>query len=895
MGNLKIKQTLNLSDELSLKASQIELTATSARLEALLDAVYQDRVTGETYLKYKTNATSTNTVEFPASVNWKGGVYDIEVYVNSIKIPNDNFTYTAGSSGSGDTIVFNANSVGYEIDTNDIIEVVGVIFAVVLGYPTAQLTGEPYSSTPVTLPPDTFTGFDVQSTSDNIYAMAVDDNGYVYAGGIFTSFNGVTVNRIIKLTPAGEIDTTFDSGTGFDNRPWTIKIGPVSGNILVGGQFTTYDGNYCRSFAALDPTDGSFIRHYDVGRATTGYVLEEFNDGTVLAGGSSGVLKRFSANGVIDNTFSFSTGTVPVRAAARFGDGKYIISRQISVSSGSPIVITDEFGTIDTTATANLQVTNSFSEAYAYGETTNTVFIGTGSMKYGGYSTPLMKVGSDGIFDVTFATNASKITTSQTVEILYKDGFVFTTGTTGGGGEYPYNIAPRYHIFDTDGNYKSFDNTFIVSMFTWAGALTPNNTILVGGSLKNDILVNFQIKNPGIYESEYVTTSWSVNSEEYNFQNGFDGVVYALEKYQDKLLVGGELNSYNGVTIKSNLVRLNTDGTLDYTFAPTNITGKVNKIRWIFGTDVVLVGGAFNGYLKAYNSNGSENTDWTTSFDGEVKSIWYDRYKEKVVVAGAFTGGIKVFDKYGTLDTSINIGTGFNGRVNDVFWENQRSKRMVVVGNFTEYNGTVLNVPRIALINEDGSLYTNTVTGTGFNGEPYCIMPNSMLTQYYIGGNFTDYNGNGAGYFAYIQYDNLQSDAVGEAINDAYTRPNQFNGPVHQIAYLNNRSGVATYNQNYLVVGDFTQYQVGQPGYGFKTITAAGVARIGSGFWDIPSDWNEGVSTNGPVYAAISQYTNMLPDTSTYNNWIVGGDFTQYDGTSSGSITQFTTNSTKLN
>lgn len=893
---MKIKQTLNLSDELSLKASQVELTAASARLEALLDAVYQDRVTGETYLKYKTNATSANTVEFPASVNWKGGVYDIEVYVNSIKIPNNNFTYTAGTGGSGDTIVFDSNLVGYEIDTNDIIEVVGVIFAVVLGYPTSQLAGEPYYSTTVPLAPDTFTGFDVQTVSDNIYAMAVDADGNVYAGGIFTSFGGITANRIVKINPNGQLDPNFNTGTGFDNRPWTIKIGPVSGNVLIGGQFTTYNGTSCRGFVALDPNDGSLITHYNVGTISAGYVLEEFEDGTVLAGGTGGILKRFSINGTLDNTFSFSTGTVPVRAAARFGDGKYIISRQISVSAGSPIVITDEFGTIDATATTNMGITQGYSEAYAYGEDTNTVYIGTGSMKYGGgLYTPLMKVGSDGVFDTNFAINVSKVTASQTVEILYKDGLIFTTGTTGTGAEYPYNITPRFHIYDTEGNYKSFDNIFSISMFTWAGALTPNDTILMAGSLQNDILVNFQPVDPGIYESEYVTTSWSVNSEEYNFQSGFDGTVYALEKYQDKLLVGGELNSYNGVTIKSNLVRLNTDGTLDYTFAPTNITGKVNKIRWITGTDVVLVGGSFNGYLKAYNANGSENTDWTTTFDGEVKTIWYDKYKQKVVVGGEFTGGIKVFNKYGVLDTSINIGTGFNGRVNDIFWENQRSKRMVVVGNFTEYNGTALNVPKIALINEDGTLYTNTVTGTGFNGEPYCILPNSMLTQYYVGGNFTDYNGNAAGYFAYIQYDNLESDAVGEPLNSAYTRPNQFNGPVHQIMYLNNRTGVATYNQNYLAVGSFTQYQVGEPGYGFKTITATGIARLGGGYWDIPTDWDEGVSTNGPVYAVLPQFSNMVESNPTYNNWIIGGDFTQYDGVSSGNISQLDAFGNRMN
>lgn len=892
MGNIKIKQTLNLSTELSLKASQIELTAASARLEALLDAVHQDRVTGETYLKYKTNATSTNTVEFPASINWKEGFNDIEVYVNSIRISNSNFTYTAGTGGSGDTIVFNANLIGYEIDTNDIIEVVGVIFAVVLGYPTVQRTGEPYTSIPTEVLSFPYKEFSA-GTSDNIYAIAVDANDNVFMGGIFTSYDGTTANRIVKVNPNGDIDTNFITGTGFDNRPWSIKIGEESGNLLVAGQFTTYNGVACRAFVALDAETGDLIQHYNAG-SITGYVLEEFGDGTVMAGGTAGVCRRYSIAGVQDNTFSFSTGTNPVRSIAKFKDGsnKYLISRQTGIPG---LVITNESGTIDSAATSNMNVTQGFAESWAYGPN-NKIIIGTGTMRYGGYATPTMIVDSNGNFDATFAENASKFTVSQTVEVLYRDEKIILTGTTSQGGEYPYNVSADYHVFDLQGNYLSADGLFDFNQFIWAGDLTTEGNLLVGGSLRQaPLLLNFQPVASGVYQTEVSTTSWTINSEQYDFQSGFVGTIYTIEKYKDKLLVGGDLESYNGVSIKSNLVRLNNDGTLDYTFAPTNITGKVNKIKWIIGTDVVLAGGDFTGYLKAYNENGSENLNWTTLFNGEVRAIYHDRYKKKVVVGGAFTGGLKVFSEYGVLDTSFNIGTGFNGRVNDIFWENQRSSRMLVIGNFTECNGAVVNIPKITLLNSDGSLNTSTITGTGFNGEPYCLFPNSSITQVFIGGSFSSYNGNAAGNFAYVSITTLESDAVGEPVNNAFTRPNQFNGPVYQIGYLNNRTGISTYNINYVVVGDFTSYIVGEPGYGMKTITATGIGRIGSGYWDIPSDWQEGISTNGPVYAVESQFMNGIPGNTTHNNWIIGGDFTQYDGISAGNICQVSTAGPKLN
>jgi hypothetical protein len=754
------------------------------------------------------------------------------------------------------------------------------------GYPDQQIAPQPYGFIPTPVETVPYKAFS-SGSSDSINALCFDDDGNVYVGGTFTSYDGTTANRIVKINPNGDLDATFNTGTGFDNRPVSITIGPVTGNLYLAGFFTTYQGVARRGFVALDAETGNFIKHYNLG-SVSGYILEEFEDGTVMAGGTGGNLKRFTSEGVLDTSFVFSTGTNAVRAVAKFKDGsnKYLISRQPPFGV-TGLVITDVNGTIDEVATANMSVTQGFSENYAYGPD-NKIIMGGGSMRYGGYTTPIIVVDSNGNFDTTFATNTSKWTISQTNRVMYKDGLIILTGTTSQGGEYPYNISPDYHIFDTQGNYLSADGLFDFNQFINDGKITPEGNLLVGGTLRQaPLTVNFNPVISSAYQTTLVSSSWSINSEQYGFTDGFVGTVYAIEKYKDKLLIGGDLESYNGVTITSNLVRLNIDGTLDYTFSPTNITGKVNKILWISDTDVVLVGGAFTGYLKAYNENGSENTAWTTTFDGEVRALWHDKYKEKVVVGGAFTGGIKVFSEYGVLDATFPVGTGFNGRVNDIFWNNQRSKRMLVVGNFTQYNGVNINTPKIALLNEDATLYSDTVTGTGFDGEPYCLFPDSGLTQFFIGGDFSNYNGNAAGNFAFLRADTLQSDAVGaDAPDDAWTRANQFNGPVYQIGYLNNRTGISTYNVNYVVVGDFTSYIVGQPGYGMKTITARGVGRIGSGFWDIPADWQEGVSTNGPVYAVESQFTNGFSDNPNYNNWIIGGNFTTYSGSINNSIVQ---------
>ena len=75
-----------------------------------------------------------------------------------------------------------------------------------------------------------------------VYCTVVDPaTGKIYIGGNFTIYGGVTVNRIARLNVDGTLDTTFNSGTGFDNQVFTIAL-DSAGKLYVGGAFTTYNG-----------------------------------------------------------------------------------------------------------------------------------------------------------------------------------------------------------------------------------------------------------------------------------------------------------------------------------------------------------------------------------------------------------------------------------------------------------------------------------------------------------------------------------------------------------------------------------------------------------------------------------------------------------------------------
>ncbi|WP_442562013.1 delta-60 repeat domain-containing protein, partial [Flavobacterium circumlabens] len=49
----------------------------------------------------------------------------------------------------------------------------------------------------------------------NVYALALQSDQKIIVGGSFLLYNGIPQKRILRLHPNGDLDTTFDSGTGF--------------------------------------------------------------------------------------------------------------------------------------------------------------------------------------------------------------------------------------------------------------------------------------------------------------------------------------------------------------------------------------------------------------------------------------------------------------------------------------------------------------------------------------------------------------------------------------------------------------------------------------------------------------------------------------------------------
>jgi uncharacterized delta-60 repeat protein len=74
-----------------------------------------------------------------------------------------------------------------------------------------------------------------------VYDMILQSDGKILCGGDFTGYSGVSSNNIIRLNNDGTIDTAFSAGTGFNGPVYTLAR-QSTGNIMVGGYFTTYNG-----------------------------------------------------------------------------------------------------------------------------------------------------------------------------------------------------------------------------------------------------------------------------------------------------------------------------------------------------------------------------------------------------------------------------------------------------------------------------------------------------------------------------------------------------------------------------------------------------------------------------------------------------------------------------
>lgn len=165
-----------------------------------------------------------------------------------------------------------------------------------------------------------------------VRAMARQPDGRVLIGGEFTSYNGLSVGRIARLNADGSIDPSFQTGAGASSYIRSIIVLP-DGKLLVAGAFTSWDERGLAGVVRLN-SDGTLDTGFKPDFAFNGEVtsLQVQPDGQILVGGAFTQISansqtyanliRLNPNGTLDTTFRTTTGVGTVMAIQLLADGR---------------------------------------------------------------------------------------------------------------------------------------------------------------------------------------------------------------------------------------------------------------------------------------------------------------------------------------------------------------------------------------------------------------------------------------------------------------------------------------------------------------------------------------------------------------------------------------------
>lgn len=120
-----------------------------------------------------------------------------------------------------------------------------------------------------------------------ILDAAMQADGKLILAGSFTTFNGVSVNRIVRLNLDGSVDQSFKSGIGADGDIYSINYNSTSNKFTLSGNFTRFNGKPSSGVALLN-ADGSNVSGFNSEQITGGMATfaGQLNNGKIIVAGS---------------------------------------------------------------------------------------------------------------------------------------------------------------------------------------------------------------------------------------------------------------------------------------------------------------------------------------------------------------------------------------------------------------------------------------------------------------------------------------------------------------------------------------------------------------------------------------------------------------------------------
>ncbi len=515
------------------------------------------------------------------------------------------------------------------------------------------------------------------SVFDVIYDSNIDK---YYVAGAFDDFND-----LIRLNHDGTLDDSFNvevdlsrvSQIGLQSNDKIIAISRTSGMGMIR---LTPDGSI----------DSTFNNSIGFNSVSSNYGdLKILEDDKILYGGyfetfnndSLSYLLKFNADGLIDDSFSFSNALTSssfftyINSVLPLENGDIIIAGNFNSIYGNPakgIAKIKANGTLDPSFILPGASGNTFQRSVraAFDHKNNILVTGINS-DVDGYT--LLRLDQNGAVDTSFKTGNAEyvnftgylveplISVSTTGEIYFSAFFT----------EYDNNFRQGLVKLNNDGELIiEFDADIAGKASLRATKFMSDGSVLVGGkftAINNQPMNSFaKLFSDGSVDLEFME----------NLGDGPDLTVYSIEvDNSNNIILGGGFRYFNNEYTGS-LVRLLNDGTLDETFTPNVyspfIGPGVNEIL-VTDSNHIFVGGLItsvsgipiNGFAKINNDGTLDDSfDLGLPSEADIKNIEL-RPDGSLIYAGniGFENDIILgkTDQSGNSDPSFNVDYDFSG------------------------------------------------------------------------------------------------------------------------------------------------------------------------------------------------------------------------------------------
>lgn len=532
-----------------------------------------------------------------------------------------------------------------------------------------------------------------------VACIDMQNDGKILVGGSFTTYQGIQAPRLARLYPDGNFDISLQLGTGFGNTVFAV-LSRANGNIFVGGAFTGFNGNTSPKYLVHLNNNGTLL-NYQAWTAATGSrtrCLVEQRDGSVLAGGKfpiSSCLLKFSFDSLdYPSTAGFQRDLDPLAVNALASEGDYIIAggsfKEIKSAARNYIARLDQRGWADGTFTLSYEFGLN---VYDINKQSDGKLLIAG--RFGSYnglrSKDIVRLDANGERDTTFTSRFIVLGSAPDVKCV-----IYDTALS------KIYIAGRFYYYDNGAPQSlarlnldgSLDETFIRNG-GFPGFLNKitrqaDGKIIVVGSFSTYSINNSE-DITGLNRIARIHPNSAFDTT-YHVGTGFNKPPLDIALQEDgKAIVSGPFETYNGVTVNG-LVRLKTDGEIDTSFALFASNTDAGPLC-IQPDGKILVSNTSLGSLLRLDTNGTVDTSFSTVAIPNINTIKL-QHDGKILVGGDFANyyGYKHFVRLktnGEVDSTLITGSGFNDQIFAI--HELPNQQLVIGGDFTKYNNYFIN------------------------------------------------------------------------------------------------------------------------------------------------------------------------------------------------------------